>query len=175
MEVDHSWLRARIRDVADFPEVGIMFRDITPLLADPAGLRHIAAGLAAPYREGVDHVLGIEARGFILGGPVAMELGVGFVPARKSGKLPGVVVGVDYVLEYGVDRLEVHADSFEPGARVLVVDDVLATGGTAEAACALVEAAGGQVVGPAFLAELVGLSGRLRLAGRDVRSLIAYD
>lgn len=154
---------ALIRDVPDFPKPGIQFKDITPLLADAGGFAEVVGALAAPWRgAGVGCVAGIEARGFILGAALARELGAGFVPIRKPGKLPAQVVGQDYALEYGHDRLEVHADAIQPGARVLLVDDVLATGGTLLAARALIERVGAQLLGATVLVELEALSGRTR-------------
>ncbi|HEU4657161.1 MAG TPA: adenine phosphoribosyltransferase [Capillimicrobium sp.] len=169
-------LRALIRDVPDFPKPGVGFRDITPLLASPDGFKAAVAGLAAlaaPYRP--EFVLAAEARGFLFGPAVASELGAGFVLARKPGKLPRETVSVEYELEYGVDRLEVHTDSIGPGARVLVHDDLLATGGTARALCQLVEKAGGEVVACGFLMELAFLRGRERLDGYDVHALLRDD
>lgn len=166
-------LAAYIRDVPDFPRPGIVFKDVMPLLADAAAFREAVDRLtryAAPLRP--DLVLGAESRGFILGGALAYQLGCGFAPARKPGKLPWRTVTVDYALEYGMDALQVHEDAISPGARVLVHDDVLATGGTASAKCTLVEQLGGVVVGAAFLIELGFLDGRSRLAGRDVFSVI---
>jgi adenine phosphoribosyltransferase len=154
-------LRARVRDVADFPEPGIVFKDVTPLLADPDAFAAAVDGLASPYRaERVDKVAGIEARGFIFGAPVAQSLGVGFVPVRKKGKLPGDVVAASYDLEYGTATIEVTADAFTAGDRVLIVDDVLATGGTAAATVDLVRRSGAEVVGIAVLMELGFLAGR---------------
>jgi adenine phosphoribosyltransferase len=154
-------LRARVRDVADFPEPGIVFKDVTPLLADPDAFAAAVDGLASPYREErVDKVAGIEARGFIFGAPVAQSLGVGFVPVRKKGKLPGDVVAASYDLEYGTATIEVTADAFTAGDRVLIVDDVLATGGTAAATVDLVRRSGAEVVGIAVLIELGFLAGR---------------
>jgi adenine phosphoribosyltransferase len=169
-------LRARIRDIPDFPRPGIVFKDIMPLLEDPAALREAVEQLAA-YAEPrhPDLVLGAEARGFILGGALAYRLGCGFVAARKPGKLPWRTVSVEYALEYGVDTLELHDDAISPGTRVLVHDDLLATGGTAKAKVDLVEQQGGVVVGIAFLVELAFLGGRERLAGRDVFSLVRYE
>jgi adenine phosphoribosyltransferase len=169
-------LRALIRDIPDFPKEGIVFKDITPLLLDPEGLDLAVAGLAEWARSRrIDLVLAAEARGFILGAALARELGVGFVPARKPGKLPHDTVTAEYILEYGVDALEMHADALADGARVLLHDDLLATGGTAKALAELAEGAGAQVAGCAFLVELSFLGGRDALAGYDVHSLIAYD
>jgi adenine phosphoribosyltransferase len=168
-------LRSFVRDIPDFPRPGILFKDITPLLLDPLALDAAVAGLEA-YAEplGVQLVVAAEARGFILGGALARQLGAGFVPARKPGKLPSDTVSAEYALEYGVDALEVHADALAGGARVLVHDDLLATGGTAAALCDLVAARGGHVVGCAFLVELGFLDGRSRLRPHDVYSLIRY-
>lgn len=157
-------LKSKIRHVPDFPKPGIRFCDITTLLRDPAGLSDAVGGLTEPFRtEGVELVVGIESRGFILGAAVADRLRAGFVPARKPGKLPAGTLRQSYELEYGTDALEIHEDAVEPGQRVLVVDDLLATGGTAAAACDLVRKAGGEVVGIAFLVELAFLDGRRRL------------
>jgi len=168
-------LRSRIQDVPDFPRPGIVFKDITPLLLDARALESSVARLAdyARSRE-VEYVVSAEARGYVLGGALAVAAGAGFVLARKPGKLPREVSSEQYELEYGVDALEVHSDAMRGGARVLVHDDLLATGGTAAALCGLVEQAGGDVVGCAFLIELEFLEGRKRLAGRDVHSLITY-
>jgi len=166
-------VRALVRDVPDHPSPGILFRDITPVLADADGLRACTDGLAALVAdEQVDVVAGIEARGFVLGAALALRLGTGFVPVRKVGKLPFTTHRTSYDLEYGSAEIEVHTDSFTAGQRVVVVDDVLATGGTAEAACRLVEIAGGQVAGVALLLEIEGLGGRARLAGRGLRTLL---
>ena len=168
-------LRDYIRDVPDFPTPGILFRDITPLLASPEAFSQAVRAMAAPFRgAGLAKVLGIEARGFMFGAAVARELDVGFVPARKSGKLPRESVRVAYGLEYGRDSLEVHADAFAPGERVLIADDVLATGGTASAALELVENLRGQVVGFAFLLEIGALGGRRQLGEHPVFTLIRY-
>jgi adenine phosphoribosyltransferase len=169
-------LRGLIRDIPDFPRPGIMFKDITPLLLEPAALRRAVGDLAewARPRE-VDFVVAAEARGFILGAALAIELDAGFVPARKPGKLPSETVSAEYILEYGVDALEVHSDALAHGARVLVHDDLLATGGTARALAELVERLGGIVVGCGFVVELAFLEGRRRLEGFDVHTLIAYD
>jgi adenine phosphoribosyltransferase len=166
-------LRAHVRDIPDFPQAGIVFRDITPLLADPAGLDAAVSGLAdlaRPLRP--ELVIGAEARGFLLGPALARELGAGFVLARKPGKLPHATLSAEYELEYGTDALELHTDAVTPGARVLVHDDLLATGGTARALCDLVAAAGGEVVGCAFLIELAFLDGAARLAPHPVVSLL---
>jgi adenine phosphoribosyltransferase len=153
-----------------------VFKDLTPLLLDERALRHAVERLAGGARDReIDLVVAAEARGFVLGGAVAARIGAGFIPARKPGKLPAEVTAVEYALEYGVDALEVHRDALEGGARVLVHDDLLATGGTARALCDLVEGAGAEVVGCAFVMELAFLGGRDRLAPYDVRSLIVYD
>jgi adenine phosphoribosyltransferase len=166
-------LEALVRDVPDHPRPGIVFKDLTPLLADPAGLRAAVDRLVAGHAPGsVDKVVGIEARGFLLAAPVAYLLGAGVVPVRKAGKLPGPVHARSYDLEYGSSTLEVHQDSFAPGDRVLVLDDVLATGGTAAAAVHLVELCGASVVGLGVLLELAFLDGRAALPGLDVRALM---
>jgi len=169
-------LREFIRNIPDFPRPGVMYRDITPLLLDPIGLDAAVAGLEA-YAEplGVQLVVAAEARGFILGGALARQLGAGFVPARKPGKLPSKTVRAEYALEYGLDELHMHADALAGGARVLIHDDLLATGGTARALCELVEGLGAKVVGCVFLVELSFLGGRERLMPYDVYSLIVYD
>jgi adenine phosphoribosyltransferase len=176
MDADLELLRARIRDIPDFPKPGIVFRDITPLLLDAEALRVAVQKLAewARPRE-VDYVVAAEARGFILGAALARELGVGFIPARKPGKLPHATVSAEYILEYGVDALEVHSDALAHGERVLIHDDLLATGGTARALCDLVEGLGGEIAGLGFLVELGFLEGRDRLAGYDVHALVGYD
>jgi adenine phosphoribosyltransferase len=168
-------LRGLVRDVPDFPEPGIVFKDIMPLLSDPAALADAVEQLAewAGPKE-PDVILGAEARGFILGGALAYKLGCGFCAARRPGKLPWKTISASYALEYGENALEVHADAFADGARVLVHDDVLATGGTVKAILDLVEQLGGVVVGVAFLIELGFLNGREQLAGFDVHSLIRY-
>jgi adenine phosphoribosyltransferase len=168
-------LKAKIRDVPDFPKPGVVFKDIMPLLSDAEALREAVDQIAewARPRE-PDVVLGAEARGYITGGALACRLGCGFVPARKPGKLPWRTVAAKYALEYGFDQLEVHADAIRPGQRVLVHDDVLATGGTAKATVELVEQLGGSVVGLPFIIELAFLNGRERLTGYDVFSLIEY-
>ena len=168
-------LRQAIRDIPDFPKAGITFKDITPLLGNARLFAAATDALADAWRgEGITHVAAIESRGFILGAPVAQRLGAGFVPVRKRGKLPYRTEGVDYALEYGTDRVEVHIDACGAGARVLVVDDVLATGGTAAATCGLLEKVGATVVGCAFLLAIGGLDGGQRLGGRKFRSLIDF-
>ncbi len=168
-------LRTRIRDVPDFPQPGIVFKDITPVLADGGLFAEVVERLAEPFAgQGIDVVVGIEARGFIFAAPIALRLGAGLAPVRKPGKLPHHTIRVDYELEYGTDALEVHADAVAAGQRVLIVDDVLATGGTAAAAARLLERLGGQVVGMAFVVELAFLHGRGRLAGRPVVSLVRF-
>ena len=168
-------LRALVREIPDFPQPGIGFKDITTVLADPAGLDAAVAGLARIAPPDVDVVIGAEARGFLLGPALARELDAGFVLARKPGKLPAETVRAEYALEYGTDALELHTDAVASGARVLVHDDLLATGGTARTLCRLVEQLGGVVVGCGFLIELAFLPGRKRLEGYDVHSLIVYD
>jgi adenine phosphoribosyltransferase len=173
--VDGVDLRALIREIPDFPQAGIVFKDITPLLLEPAALDRAICELAAfarPLR--VDLVVAAEARGFILGAALARELGAGFVPARKPGRLPSETVSVEYVLEYGIDALEVHADAFADGARVLVHDDLLATGGTARGVCDLVAGLGAEVAGCAFLIELSFLGGRQRLQPHPVHAVLEY-
>jgi adenine phosphoribosyltransferase len=165
-----------IQDIPDFPKPGIVFKDITPLFLDPEALRHTVDLLAEMAREWeIDYVVSAEARGFVLGAAVAVAAGAGFVLARKPGKLPREVSSVEYALEYGVDALEVHSDAIRDGSRVLVHDDLLATGGTAGALCGLVERAGGVVAGCAFVIELAFLGGREQLQGYDVRSLVVVD
>jgi adenine phosphoribosyltransferase len=169
-------LASRIRDIPDFPKPGIVFKDVMPLFGDAQALRAAVDQLAEwaePRRP--DVILGAEARGFVLGAALAYKLGCGFVAARKPGKLPYQTVAAQYALEYGVDSLELHVDALTDGARVLVHDDLLATGGTARAKCELVEQLGGEVVGAAFLIELAFLNGREKLAGYDVHSLISYS
>jgi adenine phosphoribosyltransferase len=169
-------LRDYVRAIPDFPREGILFRDITPLLLDAAALDAAVTGLAGCVGSApVDYVVAAEARGFILGAALARQLGAGFVPARKPGKLPAETVSAEYALEYGLDALEVHADALRDGARVLIHDDLLATGGTAGALCELVSGLGAQIVGCAFLVELPGLGGRARLAPCAVHALIQYD
>jgi adenine phosphoribosyltransferase len=169
-------LKTRIRSIADFPKPGILFRDITPLLGDGRLFAEAVRRMAEPYKPGdVDAVVGAEARGFIFGTAVALALGAGFVPVRKRGKLPAETVRATYDLEYGTDTIEMHADAIRKGSRALMVDDLLATGGTMAAACELVERAGGRVAGVEFLIELAFLGGRRRLAKYRVRSQIVYE
>ena len=168
-------LRAHIEDIPDYPKPGILFKDVTPLFLDAGALGAAVDALAAFAREAeADYVVSAEARGFVLGGAVAVEAGAGFILARKPGKLPSETDSVEYQLEYGVDALEVHRDALSDGARVLVHDDLLATGGTARALCDLVEGAGATVAGCAFVVELAFLGGRGRLAPHDVHCLISY-
>ncbi|MEY2437868.1 MAG: adenine phosphoribosyltransferase [Acidimicrobiaceae bacterium] len=168
-------LKGRIRDIPDFPRPGVVFKDITPLLADARSFRASIDGLVEAHAAaGVDLVLGIEARGFVFAAPVADRLGAGFVPVRKAGKLPWELEREEYELEYGTDLLEIHRDAISPGQRVLVVDDVLATGGTAAATIRLVERLGGTVVGLEFVIELAFLAGRSKLAAHPVHSLLVY-
>ena len=165
-------IKSGIRDVPDYPRPGILFKDITPLLGDAASLRLVVDALGTGFGP-IDKVTGIEARGFILAAPVACQLGAGFVPVRKQGKLPAATYAESYELEYGNATIEVHTDAFSPGERVLVVDDVLATGGTARAAAALVRRAGADLAGVSVLLELTALSGRDKLAGLELRALFA--
>src|SRR2546425_236061 len=169
-------LRDYIRDVPDFPKPGIVFKDITPLLLDPRAFDQAVSALAEyARRRDVELIVSAEARGFIFGGALARELGVGFVPARKPGKLPRETISVQFQLEYGLDELQLHADALTGGTRVLIHDDVLATGGTAKAKIDLVEQLGGQVAGCAFVVELGFLGGRDALAGNDVHALVNYE
>ena len=171
--MDH--LKKQIRHVPDFPKVGILFYDITTLLQEPAGFRAAVDSLALPFRnQGIDVVVGIESRGFIFGAAVADRIGTGFTPVRKPGKLPSRTVREAYALEYGTDALEIHDDAIRKGQRVLIVDDLLATGGTARAAAELVKRLGGEIQALAFLIELVALNGRERLAGETVHTVLKY-
>jgi adenine phosphoribosyltransferase len=168
-------LKARIRNVPDFPKAGILFYDITTLLQDPAGFRAAVDSLVVPFQnQGIDVVVGIESRGFIFGSVVADRIGAGFTPVRKPGKLPSKTVRATYALEYGTDTLEIHDDAVSKGQRVLIVDDLLATGGTARATTDLVKKLGGQVHALAFLIELVALNGRQRLAGEQIHTVLKY-
>ena len=168
-------LKTRIRHVPDFPKAGILFYDVTTLLRDAEGFKLAIDAMAEPYRDaGISLVVGIESRGFILGAAVADRIGAGFVPVRKVGKLPHTTIRVSYDLEYGSDSLEMHSDAVEPGQRVLIVDDLLATGGTARAAVDLVRKLGGEVHGVSVLIELVELNGRDRLKGENVRAVLQY-
>ena len=168
-------LKSYVRDIPDFPKPGIIFKDWMPLLADVNTLRDVVALLAEPFRgQGIDQVVGVEARGFLLGIPVAIELGAGFAPVRKAGKLPFDTFDVSYDLEYGTDTLEMHVDALRPGQSVLLLDDLLATGGTAGAAVELVRKAGGEVAACAFLIELDFLDGRKRLGVERVHTLLHY-
>ena len=168
-------LKSRIRHVPDFPKAGILFYDVTTLLRDPQGFRLAIDSIAAPFVDGgIDLVVGIESRGFILGSAVADRIGAGFVPVRKLGKLPAATVRASYSLEYGSDCLEMHRDAVTPGQRVLIVDDLLATGGTASAAVQLVKELGGMVVGVAVLIELAGLNGRKQLEGERLHAVLTY-
>jgi adenine phosphoribosyltransferase len=169
-------LRGLIRDIPDFPKQGILFKDLTPLMADASGLRRAVEGLAELARPlEVDCVVAAEARGFLLGPALALELGAGFVLARKPGRLPYETVSAEYLLEYGSDQLELHSDAIAEGSRVLVHDDLLATGGTAGALCELVEQLDGEVAGCSFLIELAFLGGRERLAPHEVHALLRYE
>ena len=168
-------LKAKIRHVPDFPKAGILFYDITTLLQDAAGFRAAIDSLSLPFNnQGIDIVVGIESRGFILGAVVADRIGAGFALVRKPGKLPSACVRTTYELEYGSDSLEMHEDAVRPGQRVLIVDDLLATGGTARATLDLVKGLGGTVVGLAFLIELIALKGRAKLAGEQVSAVLQY-
>ena len=169
--------KSLVRTIPDFPKPGIRFRDITPLLASGTGFRHVIGLLADRYAGKVDKIVGVEARGFIFGAAIAHAIGAGFVPVRKPGKLPGESIGHDYELEYGTNRVEVHVDGLSKGERVVLVDDLLATGGTALAALALVEKCGGQVVECAFLIELTDLPGRARIekTGHHVHALCGFS
>jgi adenine phosphoribosyltransferase len=176
MELDLAIVKDRIRDVPDFPMPGVVFKDITPLLGAPEAFALCVDALAEPWVDaGIDKVLGIEARGFIVAAPVALRLGAGFVPVRKAGKLPWRVEKETYSLEYGDDTLEIHADALAPGERALIVDDVLATGGTASAVVRLVSRVGGKTAGFAGLIELAFLGGRARLEGIEIFTLLRYE
>ena len=169
-------LRELIRDIADFPRKGIVYKDITPLLASPSGLSLAVEYLTQPFRhERIDIVVGAESRGFIFGTAVARNLSAGFVPIRKPGKLPADTYAEEYELEYGTDSMEIHRDAISPGARVLMIDDLLATGGTMAACCRLVEKLGGEIAGIAVLIELTFLNGRRQLNGRPLHSILTYE
>ncbi len=168
-------LKAKIRHVPDFPKPGILFYDITTLLRDPAGFHAAVDAMATPFRDtAIDIVVGVESRGFILGAAVADRIGAGFAPVRKAGKLPSKTIRATYSLEYGTDSLEIHSDAVERGQRVLIVDDLLATGGTARATADLVRQLGGEVLAIAFLIELADLNGRARLAGERLFTVLTY-
>src|SRR5947209_13335900 len=176
MARDGSWLKDHIRDIPDFPQPGVVFKDATPLLADVDAFRFAIDAIADHFAGGELHkVLGIEARGFIVAAPVAYRFGAGFVPVRKAGKLPWEIEREEYELEYGSDLLEIHRDAVAPGENVLIVDDVLATGGTASATVRLAERLGAEVVGLAFVIELAFLDGRRKLPGRELCSLLTYE
>jgi adenine phosphoribosyltransferase len=175
MTADATWVRDHIRAIADYPEPGVTFRDITPLLGDAAAFGRAVDDLVTRFHDvEVDRVVGVESRGFILAAPVAYRLRAGFVPVRKSGKLPWAVAREEYELEYGRDKLEIHRDAIHPDENILIVDDVLATGGTAAATASLVETLGGRIVGFGFLIEIEPLGGRSRLDRARVESLAAY-
>jgi adenine phosphoribosyltransferase len=174
-DVSTDGLKQRIRHVPDFPKPGILFYDVTTLLRDPEGFKLTIDAMAEPYHgKGIDLVVGIESRGFILGAAVADRIGAGFVPVRKIGKLPSTTIRASYALEYGTDSLEMHSDAIDKGQKVLVVDDLLATGGTARATVDLVRQLGGDVAGIAVLIELVALNGRSKLQGETVRAVLQY-
>jgi adenine phosphoribosyltransferase len=176
MASDAEWLKEHVRDIPDFPRPGVTFKDITPLLADVKAFRFTIDALAEHFAgRTIDKVLGIEARGFIVAAPVAYCFGAGFIPVRKAGKLPWHVEKQEYVLEYGTDLLEIHRDALAPGEHALIIDDVMATGGTAAAAARLVECLGATVAGMGFIVELTFLGGRGKLQGVDAVSLIEYD
>jgi adenine phosphoribosyltransferase len=175
MTGDASWVREHIRAIADYPHAGVTFRDITPLLGNAAAFGRAVDDLVSGFHDvAVDRVVGVESRGFILAAPVAYRLRAGFVPVRKAGKLPWAVAREEYELEYGTDKLEIHRDAIHPRERILVVDDVLATGGTASATGRLVETLGGVIVGLGFLIELSDLHGRSRLGEHRVESLVTF-
>ncbi|WP_296536714.1 adenine phosphoribosyltransferase [uncultured Actinomyces sp.] len=163
-----------LREIPDFPEPGVLFRDITPLLADGQAFTELVEGLADHYRGRIDAVAGLESRGFILAAPLAVSLGIGMITVRKGGKLPGPVIGVDYSLEYGTARMELRPETVTPGSRVLVIDDVLATGGTAAASISLIEQAGASVEAICMLLELADLGGRRQLPGREIDSIVIF-
>ena len=171
-------LKGLVRTIPDYPKPGILFRDVTTLMGDAQGFKAAIAQMAEPFRtEPVDAVAGIEARGFILGGAIADRLGCGFVPIRKKGKLPWKTIGQEYTLEYGVDAIEIHADAIKPGERILIVDDLIATGGTAEAAAKLIRRSGGEIMGASFIVDLPELGGAKRLEALGVKwhALMAFE
>ncbi|MEA2477611.1 MAG: adenine phosphoribosyltransferase [Actinomycetota bacterium] len=175
IEAGHEWLKSYIRDIPDFPRAGVLFKDITPLLADKKAFSYTIDAMAHQFdRDEVDKVLGIEARGFMVAAPLAYRFTAGLIPVRKKGKLPWHVATESYQLEYGSDALEIHRDAIAPGERILIVDDVLATGGTAEATAHLTETCGGKVAGIATIMELSFLGGRDRLSGYEVFSVISF-
>ena len=172
---DVARLTGLVRDVPDFPVPGVLFKDITPILSDPSAMSDAVSAMSEPWRRSeVDLVVGIEARGFILGAPVAQALGVGFIPVRKPGKLPGDILSESYGLEYGQDSVEIHSDALPAHSRVVIIDDVLATGGTAAATARLVKASGAELVGFGFLIDLVFLNGRSRLGGATVHAVMSF-
>jgi adenine phosphoribosyltransferase len=172
--MDH--IKRLIRTIPDFPKPGIDFRDLTTLFLHPTGFQEVIAAMAKEFRDQkIDILAGVESRGFILAAPLAVALGKGFIPVRKPGKLPGPKIGVEYSLEYGVDRLEIHTDALRKGMRVLMVDDLLATGGTMEAACRLVEQVGGEIAGCAFVVELVDLKGREKLTKYPIYRMVEFE
>lgn len=169
-------IRSLIREIPDYPQPGVSFKDITTVLKDPQALQYVVREMARRFRDkGIDVIVGVESRGFIFGAPLAYELGLGFVLVRKPGKLPAEKIQVEYQLEYGTDKLEIHKDAIQPGQRVLIVDDLLATGGTISAAAKLVEQLGGEVVGYSFLIELAYLGGRNKLGEKEVSALVVYE
>jgi len=175
MSTESMNLKAYIRDIPDFPKAGILFRDITPLLADKRALAEAVSALAEPFKDArIDYVAAVEARGFIFGSAVAKELNVGFIPLRKTGKLPYTTESVTYQLEYGTDTIEVHSDAMKSGDRVLMLDDLLATGGTMSAACQLVEKLGAEIAGLSFLIELTDLAGRQKLPDYPIHIVMAF-
>lgn len=175
MGIDAAWLKEHVRDIPDYPKAGVVFKDITPLLAHAQAFAFVVDNVAAPFTgERIDKVLGVEARGFVVAAPLARRFDAGFVPVRKAGKLPWEIEREEYEFEYGTELLEIHRDGVAPGERVLICDDVLATGGTAAATVCLAERLGGEVVGLSFLIELEFLAGRKRLDGYELHSLVSY-
>ena len=169
-------IKSKIRTIPNFPKAGIMFRDITTLLADAKGFGEVINNLVAKYKNvDIDYVAGIESRGFIIGGALAKELGVGFIPIRKKGKLPAKVISEEYALEYGTDTIEIHEDALKKGDKVLLIDDLIATGGTALAAVKLIEKVGGEVVSCAFVIDLPELGGKAKLAPQDVYTIVEFE